>query len=138
MSELIVLDSHIWYWWINLENERLSPTLVDDIETAPRVGVSAVSCFELALAHRRGRLALPQPPAEWLRHALAGSGVELLPLTPEIAARAVTLTEVHRDPFDRIIIATALEYDARLASLDGLFANYPELSSRLVPAATSK
>ena len=111
---------------------------MDDIESAPSIGISPVSCFELALAHRRGRLELPQPPSEWFRCALEGSGVELLPLTPAIAARAVTLTEVHRDPFDRIIIATTLEYHARLASLDGLFASYPELSGRLIPATTSK
>ena len=47
-------------------------------------------------------------------------------------------TPDHRDPFDRIIIATALEYDARLVSLDGLFARYLELSDRSIPAATSK
>jgi len=135
---VIVLDSHIWYWWINLEHERLSSALVNDIESAPRIGVSPVSCFELALACRRGRLELPLPPSEWFRRALGDSGVELLPLSPGIAARAVTLTEVHRDPFDRIIIATALEYDARLASLDGLFAGYPELSGRLIPALSSE
>ncbi len=47
-------------------------------------------------------------------------------------------TSYHRDSFDRIVIAMALEYDARLASLDGLFVGYLELSGRLIPAATSK
>ncbi|MEI7606102.1 MAG: PIN domain-containing protein [Rhodospirillaceae bacterium] len=133
---MIVLDSHVWYWWINLEHDRLPPGLLATIETAPRIGVSPVSCFELALAHRRGRLELPLPPGDWFARALAGSGVEVLPLTPEVATRAVALTEVHRDPFDRIIIATALDLDARLASLDGQFRNYPELSGRLIPALT--
>jgi PIN domain nuclease of toxin-antitoxin system len=153
---MIVLDSHIWFWWINLEHQQLPPSLLAEIESAPRVGVSPVSCFELALyfalienrsfpisknsgsqfnrsiAVRRGRLRLPLPVQEWFALALAGSDVELLPLTPPIAARAVELTEIHRDPFDRIIIATALEMDGRLASVDGHFADYPELAGRLI------
>lgn len=131
---MIVLDSHVWYWWITLDPERLPAHLLSVIEHAPHVGVSAVSCFELALAHHRGRLELPLPPQAWLPRALQGSGVELLPLTPAIAARAVDLTAVHRDPFDRIIIATALEREAQLASLDHHFPLYPELTGCLLTA----
>jgi len=129
---MIVLDSHIWFWWINLEHHRLPSSLLAIIENAPDIGVSPVSCFELALAHRRGRLELPLSAREWFDLALAGSNIELLPLTPTISARAVELSEIHRDPFDRIIIATALEMDARLASIDGYFASYPELAGRLI------
>jgi len=129
---MIVLDSHAWFWWINLEHHRLSSSQVSAIENATRVGVSAVSCFELALAHSRGRLQLPLPVREWFDLALNGSDIELLPLTPTISVRAVELPEVHRDPFDRIIIATALELDASLISIDGYFAGYPELSGRLL------
>lgn len=132
MSQVIVLDSHVWFWWINMEHDRLSSQMISLIENAERVGVSPVSCFELALAHRRSRLALPSSPAEWFAHALAASGVDLLPLTPAIAVRATTLSDVHRDPFDRIIIATALELDAMLASVDGLFPEYSELDGRLI------
>jgi PIN domain nuclease of toxin-antitoxin system len=129
---MIVLDSHVWYWWVNLEHDRLPPGMVATIENAPRVGVSPVSCFELALAYRRGRLELPLPPRDWFARALDGSDVELLPLTPPISARAVELAEIHRDPFDRIIIATAIELDAKLASVDGHFPAYPELAGRLI------
>ena len=83
-----------------------------------------MSCYELALAHRRGRLKLSLPIREWFALAPIGSEVELLPLTPEIAVRAVELSDMHRDPFDRIIIATALELDARLASLDDVVTKY--------------
>ncbi len=132
---MIVLDTHIWYWWINLENDRLPAGLMQTIENAPRVGVASVSCFELALAHARGRLELPLSPRDWLARALDGSDVELLPLTPDVAMRAVELATIHRDPFDRIIIATALSLDAQLASVDGQFAAYPELTGRLLPAS---
>ncbi|QWF72471.1 type II toxin-antitoxin system VapC family toxin [Methylomonas paludis] len=99
------------------------------IETADHVVVSPVSCFEIALAQQRGKLNLPCPVGDWLQLALEPSGVELLPLTAAIAARAVTLSPVHKDPFDRLIIATALEHQARLASVDSVFPNYQELES---------
>ena len=129
---MIVVDTHIWYWWINQENQRLSDALAEAIERSERVGVSPVSCYELALAHQRGRVALPLPPAQWFELALGGSGIELLPLNEQIALGAVNLSDVHRDPFDRIIIATAIHLDARLASVDGHFGSYPELEGRLI------
>jgi len=132
LPQVIVLDSHIWYWWVNLEHNRLPPGMIQTIESAPRVGVSAVSCFELALSHHRGRLELPLPPRDWFARALDGSDVELLPLTAEIAVRAVELANIHRDPFDRIIIATVIELNAMLASIDGHFPAYPELAGRLI------
>ena len=134
MPEVIVLDTHVWYWWISQDLGRLPAGVVSAIEEADRVGVAAVSCFELALAHRRGRLELPIPISEWMPLALAGSGIEVLALTPEVALRAVHLGEVHRDPFDRIIIATAVTLEATLASVDGNFPAYPELAGRLLGA----
>ncbi|MBN3895956.1 MAG: hypothetical protein HWQ41_12025 [Nostoc sp. NOS(2021)] len=60
------------------------------------------------------------------------SGISLLPLTPAIASCAVNLSPIHRDPFDRIIIATAIEYQARLASIDGFFCQYSQLATLLM------
>ncbi len=57
---MILLDSHIWYWWLTQETNRLTPAMLDCIEQADRVGVSPVSCYELALAQQRGRLELPR------------------------------------------------------------------------------
>lgn len=129
---MIVLDSHIWFWWINLEHGRFSADCRRQIEQSERVGISPVSCFELALAYRRGRLDLPCEPNKWFIEALEPAGVELLPLTAAIAARAVTLTDIHKDPFDRMILATTLECDAILASVDKLFPHYPEMKGRLI------
>jgi PIN domain nuclease of toxin-antitoxin system len=53
-------------------------------------------------------------------------------MTEVIAARAVELSPIHKDPFDRLIIATALVYGAKLASVDSLFARYPELDTYLM------
>ncbi len=132
MPEVIVLDSHIWFWWINLEHERFPAGCRKQIDRSDRVGVSPVSCYELALAHRRRRLHFGCEPADWFAEALQPAGVELLPVTPAITVRAVALTDIHRDPFDRLIIATALEYGAKLASVDGSFIRYPEIAKQLI------
>jgi PIN domain nuclease of toxin-antitoxin system len=129
---MIVLDTHIWVNWILGGDAALTPAVVDAMQKEGRLTVSSISCFEVTLLVRRGKLELPLPVNEWLTEALANSGVDSLPVTCEIANRAVMLPEIHRDPADRIIIATALVHDAKLASMDSVFPNYQELQNRLV------
>ena len=84
------------------------------------------------LVQEKGRLDLPCAADEWFREALAPSGICLFPLTPEVSCKAVSLSPVHKDPFDRLIIATALIYEAKLASVDSFFASYPEIRDGLL------
>ena len=132
MSEVILLDTHIWLWLINGNFEKFPSQWLDKIESADRVGVSPLSCYEIALAHDKGRILLPSTAQDWFRRALVPAGIELFPLNESIAACAIDLSPVHRDPFDRMIIATALEYDAKLASVDSLFPKYAELTDHLM------
>jgi PIN domain nuclease of toxin-antitoxin system len=132
MSEIIVLDTHIWLWLINSDFDRFPPSWLQRFELAEILAVSPLSCYEIALAQSRGRLELTCSSREWFSRALATAKIELLPLTTEIAVRAVNLSPIHKDPFDRLIIATALEYGAKLASVDNLFSKYPELENYLM------
>jgi PIN domain nuclease of toxin-antitoxin system len=77
-------------------------------------------------------LELPCAVNDWLKDALEASGITLLPITIEIYCKAVNLSPVHKDPFDHLIIATAVVYQAKLASIDGLFSQYSELDSYLM------
>lgn len=129
---MIVLDTHVWFWWINLEHHRFSASIRTVLEEGESLGVSVVSCYEIALAAQRGRLLLPCLTPQWFTEALEPSGIQLLPLTPEVTSYAVDLAAIHRDPFDRMIIATTLIHDANLISLDGVFHHYPELQNRLL------
>jgi PIN domain nuclease of toxin-antitoxin system len=132
MSQIIVLDTHIWIWFINQEFERFPAHWREIIETAEVVAISPVSCYEVALAQQRLRLELPCVVDEWLREALEPSGITLFPITAEISCKAVSLSAVHKDPFDRLIIATTLVYQAKLASIDSLFSQYSELDGYLM------
>jgi PIN domain nuclease of toxin-antitoxin system len=129
---MIVLDTHIWLWWINGNNDKLKPSWSQAMERSPHVGVAAISMFEVCWLSGHGRIALAQDPQSWIEQALLPSGIELCPLTPEIASLAVSLKEHHTDPQDRLIIATALSLDASLISADRKFKAYSELHGKLM------
>ena len=115
---MIVLDTHAWIWWV-ADPERLSTAARKAIEKERVRGICAVSVWELAVLIQRGRLVLDRDVAEWVRDALALPGVELLPLTPEIAlAAGGPELGLHGDPADRMIAATALGHGARLVTKD--------------------
>ena len=132
MPEIIVLDTHIWLWLIHGKN-HLFPTHWQEIfELTPKLAVSPVSCYEIALAVKKGRITLSKTVPEWFNSALELAGIELLPINEIVANLAVELSPIHKDPFDRLIIATALANNAQLASVDDKFPLYPELATVLL------
>ena len=83
---MIILDTHIWVWWVH-GDARLPDhyrTYVEMHETQG-LGVSVISCWEVAKLVEYGRLTLPCPMAEWLDQALAYPGIRLLELTSRIS-----------------------------------------------------
>lgn len=129
---MIILDTHIWVNWILLGESGLPPALLTAMTSQAPLAVSAISCFEVSMLAKQARLELPLPIDEWFSEALTGSGVACLPVTCEIAQQSVQLQNIHKDPADRIIIATAISHNAFLASLDSVFPSYPELAGRLI------
>ena len=129
---MIILDTHIWLWWVNSDADALGANRKEVIEAADTVAVSAISCFEVAWLERHGRIVLPCDRKFWFAKALQGSRIMLLPITPQIAGMAVDLPEHHSDPQDRIIIATALAHEGQLMSADRKFPLYEELERRLL------
>jgi len=129
---MIVLDTHIWLWWVNGNTAALGEKRKEMIGAADVAAVSAISCFEVAWLGAHGRIELLCDRKAWFEKGLQGSGITLLPITPEIAGRAVDLPEHHTDPQDRLIIATALIHEAQLMSSDRKFPLYKELAGRLV------
>jgi len=124
---MIVLDTHAWVWWVHDET-RLSITQIEAIKANENdgIGVSAISCWEVAKLVELGRLELPSPLTEWFAQALSYPGIRLLELTPEIAIESTTLPgEFHRDPADQIIVATARILGCPLVTADERIQSYP-------------
>ena len=127
----LLLDTHIWLRWLLPESDPLPERIARLVEDAADLAVSAMSCWEAAYLVKRGRLILPMPIDEWLPAALEGSDIACLPLDGSTAARAAALADIHRDPADRCIIATALVSNRRLLTLDSVIPTYPELAGLL-------
>lgn len=124
---MIILDTHTWIWWVH-GDKRLTQSQTDAIEQneEDEIGVSIISCWEVAKLVEKGRLDLPNDVHEWLTEALAYPGVVLLPLTPEIVVESTRLPdEFHRDPGDQLIVATARAYGCPLVTSDSKILGYP-------------
>ena len=76
---------------------------------------------------------LPIPAEKWIEVGLSGTQTTCLPIDQHIAVLAANLPDHHRDPADRIIIATAITYGAQLISFDKQFDKYDELNGLLLP-----
>ncbi len=129
---VILLDTHIWVRWL-AGDPSLAASIVDQVAEADELAVSAISCWEVAYLAKRGRLQLSMPITDWLDIGLRRTGVVCLAVGEEIALTAAKLPDHHRDPADRIIIATALARRLPIVSLDRAFASYSELNGLLFP-----
>lgn len=125
---MIILDTHIWVWWIG-ESPRLTERLQEFINRyqPSGLGVSVFSCWEVAKLVEKGRMELDCSVNEWLDTALTYPGVRLLELTVPIVVQATQLEGFHNDPADQIIVATAKVHDCSLLTVDSKIVNYPHV-----------
>jgi PIN domain nuclease of toxin-antitoxin system len=126
---VILLDTHIWVWWAN-RDARIPPTIAQQLTAreSSGLGVSAISCWEVAKLVEYKRLSLKLPVKDWIAQALAYPGIQLLPLSPEIAVESTQLPPpFHKDPADQIIVATARIHQVELATCDQLIQAYPHV-----------
>ncbi|MBX3171491.1 MAG: type II toxin-antitoxin system VapC family toxin [Candidatus Eremiobacteraeota bacterium] len=121
--ELILLDTCTFLWLAD-SKKSLPPAVKDALRASGERYVSAISAFEIGYKNAQGKLDLPSAPAVWFQDSCAARGIRTLPISDAIAMRASQLPMHHRDPADRFIIATALEYDARVLTPDPYFLPY--------------
>jgi PIN domain nuclease of toxin-antitoxin system len=108
---VLLLDTHIWYWYVQADAVRFSRRIQPLIERAvlrDEVAVSVISVWEIAQLAAANRIDLEMDVRVWAAQALAFPGLRLKALSPSIAIESTHLPgEIHRDPADRILIATA-------------------------------
>ena len=122
---MLILDTHVW-WWALSEPDQLSEAASQAIDSAPRdkIGISAISLWELSLLISRQKITSTLSPDEWIEAAL--QRVHLFSLTPAITLGAYRLPgEFHRDPADRLIVSTARNLGATLVTKDRAILEYP-------------
>ena len=124
---VIVLDTHVWIWWVH-NDPLLLPDVAQVVATyeSTGLGISAISCWEIAKLVEYNRLSLPLPIHDWMAQALSYPGIAWLELSPEIAIDSTQLPQpFHKDPADQIIVATARILGISLLSADDKILNYP-------------
>ena len=137
MSALL-LDTHIWLWYVEGITEKLRKTSIKKLDAA-RVGdgllVSAISVWEIGALSARGRIRLSIPLRDWAERALGVPGVRFAPLDAAAAAESTLLPgDPHGDPADRFLIATARTQGVALATRDDLILHYAKLGHLRVVA----
>lgn len=116
----VLLDTQVALWWLS-EPATLSGEALEVISDGRnRVLLSAVSVWEAAIKAAAGRLTMPESFAE----AAEAEGIEELAICSRHAARAATLPPLHRDPFDRLLVAQALEEGLVIVTRDSLVRQY--------------
>lgn len=121
MNSRPLLDTHIWIWWVNGDRRLDAETRagLDALPSEDRPYLSAISLWEVAVLVDRQRIALTIPLQQWLRDASAPTIVEAIAITVDIAAETARFPRsFHRDPADRLIVATSRVLAIPLATDD--------------------
>jgi PIN domain nuclease of toxin-antitoxin system len=130
VTEAPLLDTHAWIWWVD-RDRRLGRSTIDALDGLPSGGrpyLSDISLWEVATLVERGRLSFTIPFAEWLEAAAHPRTVRLVSISAPIAVEIAALPpSFHRDPADRVIVATCRVLGAGLVTKDRLI-----MQSRLV------
>ena len=111
----LLLDTHIWIWLLQSPDRLASNTLRILGDSANELWLSPINTWEALILHRKGRVHLSHDLDSWLDHARQGT--REAPLTHEIALASARL-QMHGDPADRFLVATAQALDLTLVTAD--------------------
>ncbi len=119
----LLLDTHIFLWWVK-EDKKLSKISVHKIKEAEEVYISSASIWEFAIKMHIGKIS---GDINALIQEVHNSYFLELPVTSQHAAATLKLPAIHRDPFDRILIAQAISEPLIFLTADPKLKNYSEL-----------
>jgi len=130
---MITFDTHTFIWWVS-NPEKLSDkaikTIDKELKREGEILVSSISVWEIYMLVKKGRLKLIMDVDVWLEKIEKLGPLQFVPVDNKIAAKSVMLPEpLHKDPADRIIIATSLIYGASLITSDKKILDYSHTKS---------
>lgn len=120
----LLLDTHIFLWFISADS-RL-PILFKDAIREPNntIYLSVASVWEIIIKHNLGKMPLPQSPEIYIPRQRQVHRIKSLPISESSLKSLVSLSNLHRDPFDRILISQALNHNLTIVTLDQAIKNY--------------
>lgn len=121
----ILLDTHAWLWFVlgDLQLSDKARALISD-PTNEKL-ISPASYWELAIKISIGKYLLTEPYADFMKRAIIGNGLIILPIAPVHTSVLTSLPFHHKDPFDRLLIAQSIAEGVPIVSADAVFDTYP-------------
>ncbi len=120
----LLLDTHI-FLWLHTEPERLGEHLSAAEDRRNELLLSAMCSWEIAIKYALGRLPLPEPPQRYVPSRMRTIGAIALPIEHSHVLAVAALPLLHRDPFDRLLLAQAQLLDVPILTADAAIAQYP-------------
>ena len=120
----MILDTCALLWLASGDRRRLSDNILAEIDRADSVFIVAISGYEIGIKHKSGKLALPVAPQEWVDAVLDFHRIDVIDVDLKTSIRATELPPIHKDPCDRIIIASALLHRLPVVTADRRFSEY--------------
>ncbi len=121
----ILLDTCV-FLWLQLDPNRVPASLREILRREQtRRFLSASVAWEISIKWFQGKLVLPVKPEEFIARARFASMLETVPIFESCALQTAKLPPLHKDPFDRILIAQAIEHGLAIATPDPLIRQYP-------------
>lgn len=119
----LLIDTHVYLWWLQ-DSPKLTEKARIKIQDAAEVYVSSASIWEATIKASIGKLSVD---VNQLVAEISRSGFQELPITAAHAAMVARLPDIHKDPFDRILIAQAMSEPLRFLTADAVLNAYSEL-----------
>lgn len=121
----LLLDTHVFLWYITADARLPKAFRMVIQDPGNDVYLSVVSVWEAVIKHGLGKLPLPGPPAEYLPTQRDAHGVASLSIEEGAMPHLAALPQLHRDPFDRLLLSQSLQYGLTFATVDPAVAAYP-------------
>lgn len=129
---MIVLDTHTLVWWVTGDPtlSKKAKSVIEREQDGGEIVVSAISAWEITILVEKARLVLSMDVGSWLATVTEIEGVKFLPVDVEIASKSVLLSgEFHKDPADRMIVATARKLAVPVVTKDEKIRSYPHVKT---------
>jgi len=131
----LLLDTCAAIWFLEGSSELSTQAIqmIDEAIHRNELFISAITLWEVAQLNSQNRVSLCLSIKDWLNKMIDIPGLILLPITPEVAALSCDLPGFHKDPADKIIVASALIAQAKIVTRDGLMLKYSKLKNLVEP-----
>ena len=114
----LLLDTHVFLWYISADPKLPATFRVASQNPANEIYLSAASVWEVVIKHHLGKLPLPGPPETYLPQQRDAHGIASLPIDEGAMPHLAGLPLLHRDPFDRLLVAQALQHGLTILTVD--------------------